>query len=138
MIWVVALFQLAMATTFMLVFRFPKFMIVTFGAVIVVGTFLSARAKARPVAPRAPQRPLSYPVLFRVISLAIALCWVGVLCCLLFGFVIFINNWNDWHRYEGQPYHRSEFVVRQTYYQRGSKGSVDAYASGTVDGIGNG
>jgi len=51
----------------------------------------------------------------------------------LFGFVMFINSWTRWHQYEGQPYHRDEFQVTRVYYQRGSKGSIDVYASGEVE-----
>ena len=133
-IWIGALVQFAFATTFMLVFKFPKFMIVFFGVMIVIGTAFSAWAKQRTLAPRAPQRPLSHPTLFKFLSLGIAICSLALFSIVLFGFVIFLNNWNDWHRYEGQPYHRADFVVMRTYYQRGSKGAVDAYASGMVDG----
>jgi hypothetical protein len=134
-LWIGALFQFAMATIFMVIFRFPKFMIVIFGVVIAVGTALSAWAKQRPLAnPRAPQQPVAHPTLLRVIGLGIALCSIAFLCFLLFGFVIFINNWNDWHRYQGQPYHVSTFQVTHTYFQRVGKGGIDAYASGMVDG----
>ncbi|MGC2474008.1 MAG: hypothetical protein WA485_06715 [Candidatus Sulfotelmatobacter sp.] len=133
-IWIGALLQFAVLTTFMLVFRFPKFMIAFFGVIIVLGTALSAWAKQRQLAPRPGPRPLSHPTLYKVLSLGIAFCSVVLFSTLLFGFVIFLNNWNDWHRYEGQPYHRTDFVVTHTYYQRGSKGAVDAYASGMVDG----
>jgi len=133
-IWIGALVQFAFATTFMLVFKFPKFMIVFFGVMIVIGTAFSAWAKQRTLAPRAPQMPLSHPTLFKLLSLGVAICSLALFSIVLFGFVIFLNNWNDWHRYEGQPYHRADFVVMRTYYQRGSKGAVDAYASGMVDG----
>ena len=130
-----ALVQFAIATIFMLVFGFPKFMIAIFGIMIVLGTALSALAKQIPIAARpTPQLPVVHAASFKVLSLAIALCLMALVSTLLFGFVIFLNNWNDWHRYEGQPYHRTNFVVMQTYYQRGYKGAVDAYASGMVDG----
>lgn len=132
-IWVGALVQFAFMTTFILVFKFPKFMIVIFGGLIVVGTALSARAKQRALAPRAPQRPLSHPTLFKILSSGIALCSLALFSTLLFGFVIFMNNWNDWHRYEGQPYHVTTFEVTRVYYQKQSK-SVDLYASGMADG----
>jgi len=132
-IWVGALVQFAFMTAFMLVFKFPKFMIVIFGGLIVVGTALSARAKQKALAPRAPQKPLSHPTQFKILSLGIGLCSVVLFSFLLFGFVIFINNWNDWHRYEGQPYHVTDFQVTRVYYQKQSK-SIDLYASGMVDG----
>src|SRR5579872_5927794 len=133
-IWIGALVQFAFATTFMLVFKFSKFMIVFFGVMIVIGTAFSAWAKQRTLAPRAPQRPLSHPTLFKFLSLGIAICSLALFSIVLFGFVIFINNWNDWHRYEGQPYHVSTFQVTRTYFQRVGKGGIDAYASGMVDG----
>ena len=134
MIGVGALFQFAIAVVFMTVFRFPKVMIAIFGVMIAVGAAFSVWMKGKPFAPPAAQRPLSHPTLFRILTLGTALCSVVFFAIVLFGFVIFINNWNDWHRYEGQPYHRSDFVVTNTYYQRGYKGAVDVYASGTVDG----
>lgn len=133
-LWIVALVQFGFMTTFMLVFRFPKIMIVFFGVMIALGTALTGWARRKQLAPRPPQRPLSHPTLFKILSLGIAFCSLALFSILLFGFVIFLNNWNDWHRYQGQPYHRTEFVVAHTYYQRGSKGAVDAYASGIVEG----
>ncbi len=133
-LWIAAFVQFAFMATFMLVFRFPKIMIAFFGVIIVLGTALSGWAKQRQLAPRPPQGPLSHATLFKVLSLGVAFCSLVLFSTLLFGFVIFLNNWNDWHRYQGQPHHRTEFVVAQTYYQRGSKGGVDAYASGMVDG----
>jgi hypothetical protein len=134
MIGVGALFQFAAATIFMVAFGFPKVMIAIFGVMIAVGAVFSMWVKSRPFAPPAAQRPLSHATLFRILSLGIALCSVVFFAIVLFGFVIFINNWNYWHRYEGQPYHRSDFVVTNTYYQRGYKGAVDIYARGTVEG----
>jgi hypothetical protein len=136
MIWLGALFQIAIMTTFMLLFRFPKFMIVPFAVFILLGTALSASLKARAstVRPPVPQQALAHPTLFRIVSFAIAICGLVFISSLLFGFVIFMNSWNRWHQYEGQPYHQSDFVVKQVYFQRGSKGGVDAYASGTVEG----
>lgn len=134
MIGVGALFQFAAATIFMVAFGFPKVMIAIFGVMIAVGTMFSVWLKSRPFAPRAVRRPLSHPTLFRILSLGIALCSVVFFSIVLFGFVIFINNWNDWHRYEGQPYHVSTFQVNRAYFQRLGKGGIDAYASGTVDG----
>jgi hypothetical protein len=134
MIWVGALLQFAMATIFLLVFRFPKFTIAIFGGMIALGTLLSVRAKGGPVAAPAPQKPLSHPALFKILSLGIALCSIALFATVLFGFVIFLNNWNDWHRYEGQPYHATTFQVTHVYFQRVGKGGIDAYASGVVDG----
>ncbi len=134
-LWIGALFQFAFATIFMVIFRFPKFMIVIFGVMIALGTALSALAKQRSfVTQRASQQPVAHPTLLRVIGLGIALFSITFLCFLLFGFVMFLNNWNDWHRYQGQPYHISTFQVTRTYFQRVGKGGIDAYASGMVDG----
>jgi hypothetical protein len=134
-IWIIALIQFAIATIFLLVFRFPKIIIVFFGVMIVLGTALSAWARTRPALPRpTPQPPVAHPVLYKIVSLIIAICSLAFFATLLFGFVIFINNWNDWHRYQGQPYHVSTFLVTRTYFQRVGKGGIDAYASGTVEG----
>lgn len=133
-IWIGALFQFAAATTFMLVFRFPKFMIVAFGFMILIGTLVASRARTMPATRPAPQVPISHPTLLKVLTIVIAIFGFAFVSCLLFGSVIFLNNWNDWHRYEGQPYHHSAFEVRQVYYQKLGKGGVDLYASGNVEG----
>jgi hypothetical protein len=80
-----------------------------------------------------PQVGIPKPVAFRLVTAAIALCGLVFLCFLLFGFVTFINSWNSWHRYEGQPFHRADFVVEHDYYQPYSK-HADLYASGMVEG----
>jgi len=111
-------------------------MIVVFAVVILIGTALSARIKLKAGAVRqpVPQRPIVHPVLFRIVSIALALCALAFVSSVLFGFVAFMNSWNRWHQYEGQSYHQSEFQITQVYFQRGRKGAVDAYASGTVEG----
>jgi hypothetical protein len=134
--WIGALIQIAVSTTFMLVFGFPKIMIALFSVVILAGAALSAHLKSKPAsAPPAPPKPLSHPVAFKLVSLGIAICVLAVVCILLFGFVIFMNSWTRWHQYEGQRYQHSEFKVMRVYYQRGGlHNSVDLSASGTVDG----
>ena len=119
----------------MLVFKFPKPMIVVFATFIVIGTALSTVVKPRPVgAPAAPQRPVSNPLLFRILSVALVLCSFVTLCILLFGFVSFMNSWDRWHRYEGHPYQRTDFVVTRVYFQTHTRGGPSIYASGTVEG----
>jgi hypothetical protein len=133
--WVAALFQFIIAATFMLLFGFPKIMIAILAALIVIGTGLAPWLKAKQVPPaQAPQKPLSHPVLFRIVSFGIALCSVAFLATLLFGFVIFMNAWTRWHLYEGQAYHQGEFQVSRVYYQKHTKGGADIFASGTVEG----
>jgi hypothetical protein len=132
--WIGAAIQIALSTTFMLVFGFPKVMIVVFTTLIVLGTALSTLVKPRPAgAPVLPQRAVSNPVLFKILSVAIALCAFAMVCILLFGFVSFINSWNRWHQYEGHPYQRTDFVVTKVYYQA-HRGGPYIYASGTVEG----
>jgi hypothetical protein len=132
--WIGAVIQVALSTIFMLVFGFPKVMIVVFAAVIVAGTALSTLVKPRPAGmPAAAQRPVSNPLLFKILSVAIALCSFAMVCLLLFGFVSFMNSWQGWHRYEGHPYQRTDFVVTKVYYQA-HRGGPDIYASGTVEG----
>jgi len=133
-IWIIALFQICAATTFMLLFHFPKWMIAGFAGMVVVATLSSLLVKPQGTAVRRiPQSSPTRPVLFRIVGLGIAISSISCVCFLLFGFVIFMNSWNDWHRYEGQPYHVTTFQVTRVYYQKQSK-SVDMYASGIVDG----
>ena len=133
--WIGAAIQIALATIFMLVFKFPKPMIVVFVAFILIGTALSTVIKPRPVgAPAIPQRPVSNPLLFKILSVAIALGSLVTFCILLFGFVSFMNSWQRWHQYEGHPYQRTDFVVTKAYYQGQVRGGPYLYASGTVDG----
>jgi len=133
--WIAALIQIAISTIFMWVFKFPKIMMLIFPALIVIATVMSVFLKTRPVSAQVvPQRSVSNPVLFKVLSFAIALCSLAVLCILLFGFVIFMDSWDRWHRYEGQPRHHTEFQVVRAYYQPHAKGGADIYASGMVDG----
>jgi hypothetical protein len=132
--WIGASIQIALSTIFMLVFGFPKVMIVVFAALIVAGTAVSTLVRPRPAgAPVAPQRPVSNPLLFKIVSIAIALCSFAMVSILLFGFVMFMNAWDRWHRYEGHRYERTDFVVKQVYYQA-HRGGPDIYASGIVEG----
>jgi hypothetical protein len=133
--WIVALVQIALSTTFMLIFHFPRFMIVIFAALILLATLLSERMKAKSVAAsRTPPRPVAHPIPFRILSIGIAVFSLAFVVFLLFGFVIFMNSYSSWQRYEGQSYHRADFEVTRAYFQRGSKGGISVYASGTVDG----
>lgn len=133
--WIGAGIQIAVSTIFMLVVGFPKVMIVVFATLIVAGTAVSTLVKPRPPgAPVAPQRPVSNPLLFKILGIAIALCSVAMVCILLFGFVMFMNAWDRWHRYEGHRYERTDFVVTQVYYQTHTRGGPDIYARGTVEG----
>lgn len=133
-IWIGALLQFAFAAIFMTIFHFPKFIIVFFGVVILLGAVATSFMKPASGVHR-PQatKPLSHPALFRVASLGMALCAFSILVTLLFGTVMFLDSWDRWHRYEGQPYHRSDFQVVQVYYQKHSK-STDVYARGVVEG----
>ncbi|MGA7754656.1 MAG: hypothetical protein WCB05_17615 [Candidatus Sulfotelmatobacter sp.] len=133
-IWIVAVIQIAASSVFMVVFRFPKIMIVVFAGMIIIGTVLSSWAKTRPVPIPGPPKPFSHPILFRFASLGIAICALAIVCFLIFGSVIFLNSWMRWHLYEGQPYRRTNFQVAQVHFKRGKKGSVDLSANGTVEG----
>lgn len=53
---------------------------------------------------------------------------------MLFGSVMFMNDWSRYQIYEGQPHHRADFEVTRVYYQKHPKGGADVYASGTVEG----
>src|SRR5579859_836754 len=134
--WILALIQIAFMTTFMLLFHFPKVMMVPFVLFILMANVASLwlRVKVSPGEQPVPQRPLAHPVLFRILAFLTVICALGLISSLLFGFVIFMNSWNRWHQYEGQRYHQSEFQITQVYFHKGSKGAIDAYASGTVEG----
>jgi hypothetical protein len=134
-IWWAALFQVAVSTLFMLAVGFPKFMIVIFAAMILIGTALSSRLKAKQLAAaRVPPRPVTHPAMLPAVTIGVALSGFACFAILLFGFVAFINPYQSWQRYQGQSYHRADFVVTHSYFQRGNKGGISAYASGTVDG----
>jgi hypothetical protein len=133
--WIGALLQVGVSTTFMLVFGFPRIMVAIFAGLILLGTFVSSRLKPRVAGAHvSPLRTILRPTLYRVLSIAIALSTFAVIVIALFGFVMFMNSWDRWHRYEGQAYQRSEFQVVRAYYQTHTKGGPDIYASGTVDG----
>lgn len=133
--WIVAAIQIALSMTFMLVFGFPKFMIVVFVALIVVATAVSMFIKPRPVGALAPpQRPVSNPLVFKILSVAIVLASFAMGCILLFGSVMFLNSWQRWHQYEGHPYQRTDFVVTRAYFQKHNRGGPYLYASGMVEG----
>ena len=118
----------------MMVFRFPKIMIVIFVGMILIGTAFSSWAKTRPLPMPGPAKPVARPVVFRLASLGIAISAFAILCFALLGSVKFLNEWTRWHQYEGQPYHRTDFEVAEVHYQRGLKGSVDLSANGSVEG----
>jgi len=130
-IWIGALIQFVMAGAFMLIFHFPKILITVFGVMILAGTFLATFLKARPAAQPAP--PQKQSALYQALSVGIALCALAIFSILLFGVVMFANDWTRWHQYEGQPFHRSEFQVTRAYYQKQSK-SYDVSANGVVEG----
>jgi hypothetical protein len=89
-------------------------------------------------APRSFPRPLSFPpVSVLLLNLTIAILGLAFLCCLLFGFITFINAHNAFKRVQGQPYHATTFQVARPYYQKsaGMHGPyVSVYASGMVEG----
>lgn len=134
-VWGTALLQVALSTAFMLAFGFPRIMIVIFGAVILLAAAFSNQMKTRRAGapPGTPQKPVSHPVLFRILSLGVALFTFLFVAILLFGFVMFMNSWSRWQQYQGASYRRSDFQVVRVYYQR-HKGGADVYASGTVEG----
>jgi hypothetical protein len=133
-VWVMALIQIAISTAFMLAFRFPPVMIVIFATVILIATAFSKQLKRRPAQATIPQQPVSNPVLFRILSIGIALCSLAFVGILLFGFVIFMNSWSRWQQYQGASHHETDFLVTRVYYQTHTRGGPDVFASGTVDG----
>jgi amino acid transporter len=134
-IWIAALIQIVLSTAFMLLFGFPRIMIWIFAAMIVIGTALSAWIKPRKSgSPTVPQRPVSSPILLKIIGFCIAVSSLVCIALVLFGFVIYMNASTRWHQYEGQEYHRADFQVKHVYYQKRTKGGTDISASGMVEG----
>jgi hypothetical protein len=88
-------------------------------------------------APRS-SRPLSTtPTSVILLNLAITILGLAFLCCLLFGFVAFMNAHLAFKRVQGQPYRATTFQVTHPYYQksRGMHGpDIAVYASGMVEG----
>src|ERR1700691_2454438 len=73
----------------------------------------------------------------RVNDLTIAILGLAFVCCLLFGFVAFINAHISFKRVQGQPYHATTFQVTRSYYQKsaGMHGpDISIYARGMVEG----
>lgn len=134
-IWVGALIQITFCTVFMLLFGFPKIMILVFAGFILAGSAFAAWVKPKPKqAALVPARPVSNPVLLKILGFLLAACSFICLALVIFGFVIFMNAWTRWHQYEGQSYHRAEFQVKHVYFQKRVKGGTDISASGMVEG----
>jgi hypothetical protein len=135
-VWIGVLVQITIAFIFMSVFKFPRVMFAGFAVFVLIVTALTAWGlKSRQSVTRPALRTSSsHPIAFRVLSVLIAIGALVVVSCLLFGFVAFANNWELSQKYKDQPYHRSDFIVTRTYFQRTGKGGLDLYASGTVDG----
>ena len=134
-IWVGAAIQITLCTVFMLLFGFPKIMILVFAGFILAGSAFAAWVKPKPrVVTPIPARPVSNPVLLKLLGFMLAACSLVCLALVIFGFVIFMNAWTRWHQYEGQSYHRAEFQVKHVYFQRRAKGGTDISASGMVEG----
>ena len=130
-----ALLQIAITATLLLLLGFPKFMIAMFATLILMRAALSAWAKTKVVArTKAPERPIAHPTLLSIINFATALCALVFVATALFGLAMFLNSWNTWSQYQGQPHHETDFVVKRAYYQPRRKGNADIYASGTVEG----
>ena len=131
--WLIAAVQIALSTAFMLIFKFPKVMIVIFAVMILGATALSGYMKPNQLRAQAPQPPIARPTLFRISNLGVAVCGFAFLVSLLFGFVVFINSYTRWQQYDGATFRQADFLVTHGYYQK-RKGGADIYASGTVEG----
>jgi hypothetical protein len=120
----------------MFVFGFPRFLIPIFAGLILLMTVLSrilpAGKNAMP--PNTPQKPVSHPILFRILNAGIVAFSFLLVSILLFGFVTFMNSWSRSKLYEGQRHHQTEFRVTRVYYQAHTRGGPDVFASGMVEG----
>ena len=84
-----------------------------------------------------PRPRPSWPVSVILLNLTIAILGLAFVCCLLFGFVAFVNAHMALKRIEGQPYHATTFQVTRPYYQKsaGMHGpDISIYARGMVEG----
>jgi hypothetical protein len=136
---VLAVLVTGVMTGLMFAFHFPRPMML-FSALT---TFLMAALGLRPRMIRAsspkplPPQLASRPMSAIVLDLSIAILGLAFVCCLLFGFVIFMNAHTAFERVQGQPYHAATFQVIRPYYQKspGMHGpQISAYASGIVEG----
>jgi hypothetical protein len=136
--WLAAFVQLALASGFMLAFHFPRPMILFFAVFIFLGTALSTRLrKNQTVRPRPLAAPASQTPAAQLLAIAIGICAFALLCCLLFGFVMFVNSWMAYQRFAGQRYHATTFQVARVYYRYTPGphgGSAYMHASGKVEG----
>lgn len=137
-LWRNALIQVVFSTTFMLLFRFPRVLIVAFSGLILLFTALASllRPKAAAASVRMPSRPAKHPALVRLLEGAIALCAVVGVSIALFSAVILANAWMRWQQFKGLTYHQTEFRVVRVSIERPStaRGSPVLTASGLVDG----
>jgi hypothetical protein len=123
-----------LGTTLVLILGFPHFMIWGLAALGLIGGTVGTFVKPGPAARvPAPQRPVARPVLLGVTTAGIALSSLTLICIFFLGLPMFLNSWTEWHRFDGQPYHRAEFQVTKVYFQR-ERGGPNVYASGIVEG----
>ncbi|PYQ36848.1 MAG: hypothetical protein DMG99_21700, partial [Acidobacteria bacterium] len=74
-IWVGAAIQITLCTVFMLLFGFPKIMILVFAGFILAGSAFAAWVKPKPrVVTPIPARPVSNPVLLKLLGFMLAAC----------------------------------------------------------------
>jgi hypothetical protein len=101
-------------------------------------SILGVRMNYAELGTRSLPRPRpSWPMSVIFLSLTIGILGLAFVCCLIFGFVTFLNAHRDFKRVQGQPYHATTFQVTRPYYQK-SQGihgpDIAVYASGMVEG----
>ena len=143
-LWLVGLLPVAVVAGLIFVYihavHFPRPVIVFWGVSTFVFTILAIllRRAAPTVMKPFPRRPASpQPMIVQLLSVAIGICGFCFFACLLFGFVAFLNWYNAYQRFAGQPYHATTFEVIRPYYQSsaGMHGpDRQVYASGMVEG----
>lgn len=134
--WLIALSQSALVIGFMLAFHFPRPMMFFFVAAIFLSTAFAGRLRRNPPARTTTVKQPPPPFSVQALTIAIGAVGFALLASLLFGFVMFMNSWESWHRYRNQDYHTTTFHVIRPYYQpsTSSHGSTQIYASGMVEG----
>src|ERR1039457_7227807 len=106
-VWVGALVQIAICNCIHAGIRISTNHDRDFRRLILLAAAFSGRMKARTFT--LPPKPVSHPVRFRILSIGIGLGSIVLVSILLFGFVIFMNSWSRWRRYEDASYHHRDF-----------------------------
>jgi hypothetical protein len=133
------------AVGFMLVLRFPWQATTCVGALFAAHALLTRNSTEIPLDREGIARQeqnAARPQLFRAVTFCVALSGALFLVSCMVTFVMFMNAREQWQRESAGNYHASSFRVRQSYWQKGSVGTIGAggrretraFARGMVEG----